>query len=218
MKNSIILMILCFSSTVMAQDEINERRNFSLEFAFGVNKVGVWESLDFELDITNIETPCVGCQVDYLQDYGSEDYMRLSMQWSPKQKHYFTGGVGYHAWTYTVTRVEGLEPLPIADRFNVTRGLEQYLNFLNLMVGYRYSFLEWRGILFFLEAELHEEINMTRVKNSYRFSVEPGLGINLGLSDRLSIFSVTNYTWIVQNSFGRDVSHIGLRAGLNFNF
>jgi len=209
MKKAFFLSLIFLTVKSVNAQSIGSYQSNSLEFSFGIDKVGFIGGNDFVID----RIFCEDCDYQAIRQEGFELNFSLTANKTYNNKHELIYGAGFNLWLYQIDEINGSTG-QLKDMESTTTGL------IDLMLGYRYHLKEFKATSIFAENIFHGEVNTSDRFNKLRFSVAPGLGLMHLINDKTKLISVISYKQTLNNFSGLDHSQpkpyaFGIRFGLN---
>ena len=177
----------------------------SSEISIGISKVGSIGKNDFVVDRINRED----CNYKAIRNEGYEYNFKLTINRTINSKNEIYSGIGLNLWTYKVDNISGWTGESLGMESDI-------LTLIDLIVGYRLVVKK----LIIIENTFHGELNTKDIFNKFKFSIEPGIGLKIKLSNKLQLLPVLSYKQSLNNFSGVDYNKqrpysIGLRIAIN---
>ncbi len=181
----------------------------ALEFGLGMGKVGIANTGD----LLPITIPCLDwCTYSIMHSPGYEFNARITNTLRLNEKHKFISGLGYSYWNYEVDVYSTVVN-------EITSTEYESMSLINILMGYRYIHGSRNDFNLIFESMFNIQIPPFGTLVALIFSVEPGIGLQYKLNDRLTINSMVGYR-VGLNDISYDVSvrlfanTLGARFGL----
>jgi len=200
----ILLSILC----IELRGQLTKTNSKSLlEISIGLGKVNSIGQGDFI-----IEGTCVDCNYKAIRNFGHEFNSKITLNKKFSERHELLYGIGLNFWKHEVELINAWTGSTLENYSNT-------LTLFDLIAGYKFTVKEFGSNYLYVENIIHGEINFNSEFRRFRFSVEPGIGINVGINESLRLLSVISYKQSLTNFSGSNSRihrpfNLGLKIGI----